>query len=109
MTTVGGIKTINQLMYKQKFSIPNQEGIYEYQRQWLDDPGTWQYQYQNIDTKKIHITSDLINVYLVQAEFRIVVKWANGAYLNSLDDNFHVALNLLIDQFGKPEKIEIVC
>lgn len=54
--------TINQLSINQLFKIKGSNDIYKYHGKWLEECMPWQYQYQNVDTLKIYITTELIEV-----------------------------------------------
>ena len=60
------MKMINQLGINQLFKLPASDVLYRYQGSWLNDPGTWEYQYQNNDKSDVHIISKLIEVIPVE-------------------------------------------
>lgn len=63
------MKRINQLKRHQLFNIiGDSDAIYKYHCGWLEDGMPWQYQYQNVDTLDIYITTELLEVTTLEPD-----------------------------------------
>lgn len=98
---------ISTLKINQLFKIVGDEAVYKYHGSWLEDGMPWQSQYQNVETKKIFITSKYVEVVPIAEPFRIFVEFSDGSHINTMMNNFNSELTKLVKQCGKPIKIEL--